>query len=162
MRQNIIIRRGSLADSRDACSLLNEIIQIGGATALNEPLSEEVFSGWVNAADSVWHVAEKEDGALLGFQWIGPWDGLNADTVEIGTFVRAGQTGQGIGSRLFEATKSMARYMGKNWINAEIRADNEGGLIYYQSIGFRGNTKRMGKLTDGTSVEKIIKLYDLS
>ena len=162
MKHAIIIRRGSLADTRNACDLLNKIIQIGGTTAINVALSRDEFTDWAHGEGCVWHIAERDDGTLLGFQWIGPWEGLDADTIEIATFVRAGQTGQGIGSKLFEVTKSAARAMNKNWIEAEIRSDNEGGLIYYQSIGFRGNTKRKGKLTDGTPIEKTVKIYDLS
>lgn len=159
---NLIIRTGSPADTGNACDLLNEIIAIGGSTALTVPLSRQEFTDWIMGDGCGWQVAEKDDGTLMGFQWIGPWGNLPEDTVEIGTFVRAGQTGLGVGSKLFEATKPVARAMGKNWIEAEIRSDNEGGLIYYQSIGFRGNLKRDGKMTDGTPVEKTVKLYDLS
>lgn len=157
----LIIRKGSPADTGNACDLLNEIIAIGGSTALTVPLSRQELSDWVMGDGCVWHIAERDDGTLMGFQWIGPWGELPEDTVEIATFVRAGQTGQGIGNKLFEATKATSRAMGKNWIEAEIRSDNEGGLIFYQSIGFRGDTRRDGKMTDGTPVEKTVKYYDL-
>ncbi|WP_425039941.1 N-acetyltransferase family protein [Primorskyibacter sp. S187A] len=157
------IRRGSRLDMRDTAALLNEIISVGGTTALTEPLTEQALSDWLSAdADrSAWHVAEA-GGRVVGFQWIGPFPNLPPEACEIGTFVKTGQTGLGIGSRLFDATRKEARRLGYSWINANIRADNEGGLIFYQSRGFRD----YGRLEDvalesGALVDKILKRFDL-
>ncbi len=57
---------------------------------------------------SAWHVVMDDAGALLGFQWIGVWPDLPPNACDIGTFVKTGQTGHGIGSHLFEATKQAA------------------------------------------------------
>ncbi len=81
-------------------------------------------------------MVEDEAGIVMGFQWIAPHDGLPPEAVDIATFARVGRTQIGIGSALFRATEAAARQMGYRWINANIRADNEGGLIYYQSRGF--------------------------
>ena len=56
----------------------------------------------------------------------------------------------------------MCRDHGYVWINAEIRADNTGGLIYYQSRGFEdyGRIKDY-RLDDGMVVDKVLKRYDL-
>lgn len=159
----MIIRPGTRMDVREATELLNEIIAEGGTTALTNPLTTDEFWGWVgaNPDKSIWHVAEL-DGVIMGFQWIGPWADLPPEAVEIGTFVRLGQTGLGIGSRLFEATKSAARAMGYLWIEAEIRADNTGGLIYYQSRGFEPYGQRTGvALTNGQVVTKKLTRFDL-
>ena len=72
------------------------------------------------------------------------------------------QTGLGIGSKLFAATRDAAQAAGYIWINAEIRADNAGGLTYYQSRGFEDYGRIRGyRLGDGTTVDKILKRYDL-
>jgi hypothetical protein len=48
------------------------------------------------------------------------------------------------------------------WINASIRADNEGGLTYYQSRGFRTWTiDKDIKLDTSLIVDKISKRYDI-
>ncbi|TCK99785.1 L-amino acid N-acyltransferase YncA [Shimia isoporae] len=160
----ITIRKGADLDLRQSLNLLNEIIAIGGTTALTKPLTREDLRDWLMADpdSAAWHIAEDQDGTLLGFQWIGPWGDLPPEACEIGTFVKAGRTGLGIGSKLFEATKVAARAMGYDWIDAEIRADNTGGLTYYQSRGFEDYKRKDGiALDDGTIVSKCLKRYRL-
>jgi GNAT superfamily N-acetyltransferase len=107
-------------------------------------------------------VAETDRGDIVGFQWIGPHPDLSQHACDIATFVRRGQTGLGIGSRLFTATDEAARQLGYGWINAEIRADNLGGRVYYQSRGFRISGHRAGvRLGDGTWVDKVQMRFDL-
>lgn len=132
------IRRATPLDARAMAALLNAIIEKGGTTAISEPVSGEILSDWM-ARDSdrgAWHLAEDDTGDLLGFQWIGPRDGLPQDACDIATFVRLGQTGLGVDSALFDVTATAARALGYAWINASIRADNAGGLAYYRSRGF--------------------------
>lgn len=145
--------------------LLNALIQKGGTTAHTEPVSRETLLTWF-ARDpdrSVWHLAEAEDGSLLGFQFIEPHADLPPEACDIATFVHIGQTGLGIGSRLFEASTKAARALGYRWINATIRADNTGGLAYYQSRGFETYDRQTGvRLGNGVIVDRISKRYDLS
>lgn len=158
------VRPGSPADLRQATDLLNEIISIGGTTARTSQTTASDLGDWLtsDAERAFWCVAEDDTGNLLGFQWIGPHPNLPGNACDISTFVKAGQTGLGIGSGLFEATKQAALDLGYDWINANIRADNGGGLIYYQSRGFR-DWKRMENivLSDGTTVDKVLKRFDL-
>ncbi|MBE1294007.1 MAG: GNAT family N-acetyltransferase [Rhodobacteraceae bacterium] len=160
----ITIQKGSTVDLRQTAELLNEIIAIGGTTAMTKPMSRDDLEGWLMADQdcSTWHVALTEDGTLLGFQWIGPWGDLPPEACGIGTFVKAGRTGLGIGTKLFEASVTAARALGYTWMDAEIRADNEGGLAYYQSRGFENYKRKDGVVLDnGTEVSKIHKRYDL-
>ncbi|MGR3637799.1 MAG: GNAT family N-acetyltransferase [Shimia sp.] len=160
----ITVRHGGEADLRQTLDLLNEIIEIGGTTAITKPLSREDLGDWLMADQDKanWIIAEDETGALLGFQYICPWQDLPPEACEIATFVRSGRTGLGVGSKLFDATKQAARDMGYAWINAEIRSDNNGGLAFYQSRGFE-DYKRKDSVTldDGTVVSKSFKRYDL-
>jgi GNAT superfamily N-acetyltransferase len=160
----IIIQTGSAVDLRQTADLINEIIAIGGTTAITKPLSREEIEGWLlgDPDRSVWHVAMDADGNVLGFQWVGPFGDLPPEACEIGTFVKAGRTGFGIGSKLFEATKLAARLLGYDWINAEIRADNVSGLAYYQSRSFEIYGRKDGLvLEDGSEVSKVLKRYNL-
>ena len=160
----LTIRPGTRGDLRQAADLLNEIIAAGGTTALTDPLTGPALGDWLfaNAGRSAWHVAIDDAGELLGFQWIGVWPDLPPEACDIGTFVKTGRTGLGVGSALFEATKQAALDLGYDWINANIRADNSGGLTYYQSRGFR-DWGRLEDITlaDGTRVDKCLKRYDL-
>ena len=159
----VTTRRAGPLDARPMAELLNEIIEVGGTPAMTEPVSREDLMRWMEADPrSIWHVAEDPAGEILGFQWIAPHRDHGAQVGQIATFAKHGKTGLGIGTKLFEATKEAARVAGYAWINAEIRADNEGGLIYYQSRGFEDYGRVEGQLmANGQVVDKVLKRYDL-
>lgn len=159
----IEIRPVELFDCGAMARLLNEIIRIGGTTALVRPVTGEDLAEWIrNGRRAAWHVAVDAEGEIVGFQWIEEDSALPREAAEIATFVKAGRTGLGIGSALFGATEQIARTMGYRWIRASIRDDNEGGLIYYQSRGFRDyDVIDRYELEDGQFVTKRLKRYDL-
>jgi L-amino acid N-acyltransferase YncA len=160
----ITTRRATTLDAPPMAELLNQIIAAGGTTALTRPVtSRDMAQMMTTALDrSAWHVALNWGGALRGFQYIEPGDHLPPEACDIATFVQIGRTGLGIGSALFAATTKTAKALGYVWINAEIRADNEGGLIYYQSRGFRDYARREAvELASGQRVDKILKRYDI-
>lgn len=161
----ITVRPAGAMDARPMADLLNEIIRIGGTTAFTKEITAGTFLDWFRQLPerSVWHVAEDETGNLLGFQYIRPSRSLPPEACSIATFARAGQTGLGIGSKLFEKTAQEARAIGYAWIDATIRADNESGLTYYQSRGFENYARETGvKLDNGLIVDKISKRFDLT
>ncbi|WP_299281448.1 GNAT family N-acetyltransferase [uncultured Tateyamaria sp.] len=151
-------------DASSMAALLNKIIEQGGTTALVTKVTAADLKDRM-ASDSgraAWHVAVNDNEKVMGFQWIDAADYLPVEAAEIATFVEVGQTGLGIGSKLFDATKKTAKALGYTWINANIRADNEGGLIYYQSRGFQDYGRIEDyELADGQLVDKILKRYDL-
>ncbi|MEP4196250.1 MAG: GNAT family N-acetyltransferase [Aliishimia sp.] len=160
----ISIRRALEIDARQMAELLNAIIAQGGTTALTRPVTGADISDWMNneIEKSAWTVAIDDAGEVVGFQWITTADYLPAEAAEIASFVKLGRSGLGIGSSLFDATKTAARQLGYRWINANIRADNEGGLIYYQSRGFRDYARLEGyKMQNGQLVDKQLKRFDL-
>jgi ribosomal protein S18 acetylase RimI-like enzyme len=160
----IHIERAGVFDTRDMAELLNEIIQIGGTTAFLEAITPETIQGWMTRAGDrgTWHIARDDSGKLLGIQWIEPHPVHGPDVAQIASFVQVGQTGLGIGSKLFETTKLAAKAAEYHWIDATIRADNESGLTYYQSRGFETYKRDPNAaLSDGRVVGKISKRYDL-
>ncbi|MBY6090497.1 GNAT family N-acetyltransferase [Maritimibacter alkaliphilus] len=158
----IHVRRAGPLDTGPMAELLNEIIAKGGTTALTRPVSRAMLAEWMTGSDrAAWHLAEDDAGTLLGFQWIDPLP-ETPDIAHIASFARLGHTGLGIGSALFEATKRAAKDLGYLAIDAEIRADNTGGLAYYQSRGFEDHRRiRDGQLEDGTRIDKVVKRYEL-
>ena len=160
----IHVRPAMPLDTRSMAALLNEIIAIGGTTAIVRPVTGKDIAEWMAYAPdhSAWHVALDGGEKVVGFQWISPSEQLPVEAAEIATFVHVGQTGLGIGSSLFKATASAAKALGYVWIRANIRADNEGGLTYYQSRGFRDYAVIEDyELSDGTRVNKCLKRYDI-
>jgi L-amino acid N-acyltransferase YncA len=159
--RDLTVRPAAAYDSRAMARLLNAIIETGGTTAMTRPVDPDEITAWTRAPRAAWHVAEQA-GGIVGFQWIEPSDILPTEVAAIATFTAQGQTGLGIGSALFAATEPAARALGYAWINADIRADNAGGLAYYQSRGFRDWRRVEGvRLSDGTTVDKVCKRYDL-
>jgi L-amino acid N-acyltransferase YncA len=160
----INVRPAISLDAASMARLLNVIIANGGTTAMTKPVTGSDIMERMTARDgrSAWHVAVNAGEEVVGFQWIASAGYLPVEAAEIATFVQVGQTGLGIGSKLFRATTVAAKSIGYSWINANIRADNEGGLIYYQSRGFvdYGRIEDY-ELTDGTKVDKVLKRYDL-
>lgn len=160
----INIRPAITLDAGSMARLLNAIITEGGTTAITNTVSGRDLAQWMagNDGQAAWHVAVNAGEEVVGFQWIEAAEYLPPEAAEIATFVQIGQTGLGIGSKLFDATRTAAKAIGYKWINANIRADNEGGLIYYQSRGFQdyGRIENY-KMADGQTVDKILKRYDL-
>jgi L-amino acid N-acyltransferase YncA len=160
----INVRPAITLDAGSMARLLNAIIAEGGTTAITNTVSGSDLAQWMagNNGQAAWHVAVNEGEEVVGFQWIEAAEYLPPVAAEIATFVQIGQTGLGIGSKLFDATRTAAKAIGYKWINANIRADNEGGLIYYQSRGFQdyGRIENY-KMADGQTVDKILKRYDL-
>lgn len=160
----ISVRRAGRLDAREMADLLNPIILEGGTTAHTEPVTRETILHWMQRDPdrAAWFVAETANGEIKGFQFIEPHASLDSDVGDIATFVAIGETGLGIGSKLFEHTKSAARELGYRWINATIRADNSSGLIYYQSRGFEDHAFHPNvALADGRIVDRISKRFDL-
>ena len=158
------IRPVGPADAGALAELLNEIIVDGDTTTITETVTREWVKECMNAypGQNAWHLAEDDDGTLLGIQWIEPNDGLPPEAADIATFTRKGHTGLGIGSALLEWTKRAATSLGYKWINATIRSDNTGGLIYYQSRGFETyKTLPKIRLGNGHIVEKTCKRLEL-
>lgn len=151
-------------DAPDMARLLNEIIEIGGTTAMTRAVTGDDLRDWMasQADQSAWHVAVDDREKVCGFQWISPHPDLPPEACDIASFVRTGRTQLGIGSALFSATAQAAKRLGYAWINATIRADNTGGLTYYQSRGFRDWHVDEGiTLASGQVVDKISKRYDI-
>ncbi len=160
----IHIRHAGVIDTHGMAGLLNDIIRKGGNTAITQEITRDTLVGWFEQGqpNSAWHVAEDDTGTILGFQYIKPEANLPPEACDIATFVDLGTSGLGIGSKLFETTKKAARDMGYKWINATIRADNTGGLAYYQSRGFEDYAHLPNQeLCNDQIVDKISKRYDL-
>lgn len=161
---NLQIRPFAPADAPAATALLNAIIRAGGTTALGTPLTAGRTTELFLEGPKVrcCHVALDDAGAMLGFQSVGRVPDLPADWGEMGTYVRVGLAGRGVGSALFTATKARAKALGLVTLNAKIRADNGGGLAYYQSRGFCDYGRLPAvPLDDGTLVDRVLKRLDL-
>ena len=153
------IRRASPEDAKELCDLLNEIIEAGGTTALETSLSIEELTDWFIAGKSALacHVAQA-GASVAGFQSLSLDETLPQGWADIATFSRMNPKIPGVGTALFAATLSAAEELNIEFINATIRADNTGGLAYYEKMGFRTyRTIESVPLRDGTLVDRVQK-----
>lgn len=154
-------------DAPQMTVLLNEIIAIGGTTAHQRPFDpDRMLHHYIQPDHHISTIVADIDGAIVGFQmlvWPDPDFGQMPDHWGfIGSFVKVGITGQGIGRALFAATCDAARAAGCRHIDATIRADNVSGLRFYTAMGFTDyDIIRDAPLRDGRLVDRVRKRFDL-
>ena len=159
----IRIRPAMASDAAPLCAILNAIIEIGGTTAFEIPLNAERFGDYFLDGDGFLACLVAEDlasGAPLGFQSLSRDPDLPENWADIATFAQRAPRIPGVGTALFAQTRIEARALALTAINAVIRADNRGGLAYYDRMGF--TTYRIAEaipLRDGTPVDRIFKRY---
>ena len=163
--ERLAIRGARIEDAARLVELLNEIIAVGGTTAYQTRLNAIEFTDQFLRGRHVLscHVAvERETERCIGFQSLTSHPDLPAGWGDIATFAQLSPKIPGVGTALFAATRSAARVMGLKAINAAIRADNSGGLAFYDKIGFETyRTLDAVPLQDGTPVDRILKRFDL-
>ena len=150
------IRLVTLADASTVAALLNTLIAEQDGTALNVPVSVEQEAEYIRRQlqkGGLCLLAE-EAGLLLGFQSV---DRLGPELGEIGTFLRRGSRGLGVGRLLLEETQRWAEYEGVTSLLAVIAAHNERGQRAYRAWGFtEASAELLGNLEyapDGVLLE---------
>jgi L-amino acid N-acyltransferase YncA len=158
----IRVRHAVLSDASALCKILNVIIKNGGTTALEVPLTlVDIVSNFLDGERFLsCFVAEDSLTSLqLGFQSLSRHPELPEAWADIATFARS-DLKTGVGTALFTQTKIWAAESGLVAINAAIRADNRGGLAYYEKMGFRTyQVAHDVPLRDGTPVDRVFKRY---
>lgn len=160
---DLTIRDTNTGDVPHLTHLLNDIIRAGGTTAIQTPLTEDELTLWfVTGPAVVSSTVALRDNRPLGFQMISTPDPQPKGWADIGTYVRIGATGGGVGSALFRQTCINARAASLTTLKATIRCDNTGGLAYYARIGFRDYDATPGfALADGRIVGQVHRRFDL-
>jgi L-amino acid N-acyltransferase YncA len=158
----VTIRPARPGDVPPMCDLLNAIILAGGTTAFETPFTATGFADYFFRSQI--HisclVAEGQGGEILGFQMLAFHEKLPDDWGDIATFARADSRALGVGKALFSGTVELAGKYGLVAINATIRADNAGGLAYYDRLGFvTWNIDKSVPLRNGHPVDRISKRY---
>jgi len=159
----IAVRPVQASDAVEVTALLNAIIARGGTTALETPYTpEHLADAYLTGPDvfCCFVAVDRATGRIEGFQTLGRTTRLASDWGDIGTFSRVDSTQRGVGTALFTATRARATELGLVGINATIRADNKGGLAFYDKMGFEDYAiTHAVPLKDGTPVDRIRKRY---
>ena len=163
--ESLTIRPAVDADIEGMRTLLNEIIRVGGTTAITNELSPDEMREWFISGEAVvsCFVAVDSDGAIVGFQSLSKYDSLPAGWVDIATFASRSRHKSGVGSALFARTREAASKLGFAAINASIRVVNEGGLAYYSRMGFENYLIEEGDpQAQGRVFNRVHKRFDLT
>ncbi|MEO1041014.1 MAG: GNAT family N-acetyltransferase [Pseudomonadota bacterium] len=163
---SVSVRHALSSDAADMATLLNDIIAKGGTTAYETPFSREAMdASYISSPGVISCLVAVGQDQLLGFQGLftpEPDDRTPLGWGIIATFADGRYTGQGVGRKLFEATLIEARLAGISTIDATIRADNTGGLAFYQRMGFRDYDRLVGvPLSNGMLVDRVRKKFEL-
>ncbi|MEH6910884.1 MAG: GNAT family N-acetyltransferase [Oceanicoccus sp.] len=157
---SIVIREATKSDGGVLRVLINEIIHIGGTTAIESPLSDTEFGEYfLNGPNFIYcHVATTRNNKILGFQSLTQHPKLAEGWADIATFTRQNPKIPGVGTALFNATILYAKKIKLEAINATIRRDNIPGLSYYSKMGFVDySVDRAVPLSDGTPIDRVSK-----
>jgi L-amino acid N-acyltransferase YncA len=156
----MIVRVARPEDAEAMAAVLNRIIEIGGTTAHEVAKTPaDIRAHYIDGAGCVTCVVAEAEGALIGWQAIGWYQG----EAHIGSFVSPDIQAKGIGAALFALTLDLARAAGLTEIHASIRADNVPGLAYYARIGFVDYGRDDGfALSDGRVVGRVLRRFDLT
>jgi len=154
------VERQDLADAAGVAGVLNSVIAEKRYTSISgywTPEAELAFLQGLGPRSEVF-VAESE-GAIVGFQVIEPFAAYTStmDHVAIlGTYIRSGFRGRGIGRRLARATMAYARAHGYEKIVIYVLTSNDIGRGYYCRLGFeeRGVLRRQAKI-DGLDYDEV-------
>ena len=146
-------------------TLLNEIVRVGGTTAITSELSPDEMREWFVSGDAAVAccVALDSDGTIVGFQSLSTYGSLPAGWVDIATFASRSHHKSGVGSALFARTRETASKLGFAAINATIRVVNEGGLAFYSRMGFTTYLVEDGDpQAQGRVFNRVHKRFDLA
>ena len=161
--ESLAIRPAVAVDAEAMGVLLNEIIRIGGTTAITTELSADEMREWfISGANVVsCFVAIAAGGEILGFQSLSRYGDLQEGWGDIATFASRSRQKSGVGGALFAHTRAAAAQYGFTTINASIRVDNTGGLAYYGKMGFVTYRVEDGDpRLQGRTFNRVHKRYD--
>jgi hypothetical protein len=157
------IRNAVQSDGIPLLNILNTIIEAGGTTAFETPLSIEEFNDHFLTGDDVLvcFVAEEVvSNHVVGFQGLSRNQDLPESWSDIWTFTKRVPNFHGAGTALFGKTAIFASDLKLTANNATIRTDNQGGIAYYEKMGFETYKVVRGvPLKDGTPIDRVSKRY---
>jgi L-amino acid N-acyltransferase YncA len=159
------VRRDDINDAAGVAEVLNSVIAEGRHTALTgywTPEAEQAYLQSLGPRSELFVV--EVAGRIVGFQVLEPFVTYTSTmdhVAHFGTYVQSGFRGQGLGRRLAKATLEFARAHGYEKSVVYVLADNEGGLAYYQSLGFqvRGVLTRQTKIEGAYHDEVFMELH---
>jgi phosphinothricin acetyltransferase len=134
-----IIDTAEDSDGRAVIDIFNHYVKSSFAAYPNECVPYQSFELLRRMAEGYpFLVARDENGSVLGFAMLRPHNPIAAfsGAAEVSCFVAPGQTGMGIGSRLYDGLMLGGREKGLHTILASISSLNPKSLAFHKRQGF--------------------------
>lgn len=160
------IRRATVEDAAPVAGVLNSVIAEGGLTIFDRPFSVDDEKRFLSALGprSAVHIAVI-GGDVVGVQSVDLFSDLGppvSHVATMGTWLRAGARGRGIGAELFDASIGFARSNKYTKIVIQVLAGNDRALRFYRRLGFedigvaRQHVRLAGQLHDEIYLEMLL------
>ena len=163
-----VVRGARPADAAAVALVLNSVILGEEYTALTQTFTEEEEHTFIEGLcdRSALFVADVEDG-IAGIQSIEPdasarYTDSMQHVATVGTWIRAGFRGRGIGLLLAEASFAFARLHDYEKISIQVLADNSRALRFYGCLGFdrvgiaKRHVRLNGRFRDAVYLERFL------
>ena len=163
--EGVTIRRMRVDDADGIANILNQIIEKGGMTVINGPLTSWGERAFLRrfSKKGIFYVALTPK--LVGFQVLEPFAPYSKafdHVATMGTYISLEERRKGIGAELSRRTLEDARKAGFEKIITYVLHSNTAALKFYKKLGFKavGTAKRHAKLKgeyfDEIIIEKIL------
>jgi len=126
-------------DGKELVGIFNYYIENSFAAYPEHPVPLEVFDHLLEAGNNYPTViARTKDGEVAGFGLLRPHNPMTAfrRTAEITYFIRPGETGKGLGSKMLGYLLEGAKKQGIATVLASISSLNEGSIRFHGRHGF--------------------------
>jgi phosphinothricin acetyltransferase len=139
MQQNVTIRKAVDADARDICEIYNHYVTKTTVTFEENPVPEDAMRQRmvVIQKDFPYLCCEKE-GRVCGYAYLNSWKARSAyrHTAESTVYLRDGEQGGGIGTRLYAALLDEAVRSGLHTVIGVVALPNEACRRMNEKLGF--------------------------
>jgi L-amino acid N-acyltransferase YncA len=140
-RSKISIRRATAHDAGGIVGVLDNVTSERVHSAIERPWSVDQQHQYLASLSprETFHVALAESGEIVGYQSLDLYAAMltsMAHVGQLGTFVRPGWRGRGVGRALFRETTSFARSSGYAKFVIQVRASNASARSFYRALGF--------------------------
>lgn len=144
-----MIRKVSISDAADICSIYNEYIIKTQITFEEVALSAEEMASRVSAITQNYPwLVDEEDGRIVGYAYASKWKERSAyrNTVEAGIYLAPNFIGKGIGTKLTEALIRDLRAQSIHSVLCGIALPNPESIALCEKFGFQevGQFKEVG------------------
>jgi len=136
---DIRFRPLAVSDAAASMAIFNHYVENGFAAFPDTRIPEQACPVFLKESEGYPALGcETENGELAGFGLLKPYKPFSTlkHVAEVACFLRPGETGRGLGGRLYAELFSAGRARGVERVLAAVTSANEGSLRFHRRMGF--------------------------